>query len=201
LSKARGVTWSVTQLTFFVLTGIVTIAQELTRDPRIVEAQKEILDKQQELSTASLDIVALNILAISSQQILNIHKSGNLDLSKADGVQDMLRELGTGFGSEVMIKMITEEGNAKMNSLRSYSATFTSLLQENEAAQVALEEALSVWQTVEGKYNSVIDDLNSADKSDRAFAELIHINAAETAWDQLTNYCEQVVINNLKKTG
>jgi hypothetical protein len=69
------------------------------------------------------------------------------------------------------------------------------------AAQAALDEALFVWQTVEGKYNSVIDDLNSADKSDRAFAELIHINAAEAAWDQLTNYCEQVVINNLKNTG
>ncbi len=81
LPYAYGINRWTTSVTLFIMTGLITIAETVSQDTQIATAMNQILDKQGELSADAQDIVALNLLAVGSQQMQEIEQSGNLSLA------------------------------------------------------------------------------------------------------------------------
>jgi hypothetical protein len=82
LPYAYGINRWTTGLTLFIMTGVITIAEEISRDTQIVDALDQIMQKQQELTADAADVFALNVLAVAFEQVQNIGQSGDLDLGK-----------------------------------------------------------------------------------------------------------------------
>ncbi len=121
-----------------------------------------------------------------------------LDRLRTQGVQDVLNWLNSGIGSGAIMNMVANYVSTMITTLTGYLGIFQTLVDSNQTAQVALNLTLVVWQTLEGKYSSVIDDLNDAERSARAILELRDIRTAQLAWDQLTAYCVQLVTHRPK---
>lgn len=82
LPYAYGMNRWTTSVTLFIMTSVITIGDAISQDTQIVTAMKQILDKQSELSADAQDILALNLLAVGSQQMQEIEASGDLALAR-----------------------------------------------------------------------------------------------------------------------
>jgi hypothetical protein len=152
--------------------------------------QRRSVEKQQANLRAFYDLVAADHAQLYAGEN-SIHNA--LDRLRDQGIQDVLNALNSGVGSAAIMTMIAAEVSTMMSTLRGYLVTLGSLADSNQTAQVSLSLVLTVWQTIEAKYASVIDDLNSADKSQIAILVLLDIGTAKLAWDQLTTYCLQLI--------
>lgn len=77
-------------------------------------------------------------------------------------------------------------------SLNGVADSVNNLVSQNEAAQTAMSEVLTMWETLEGKLQSVIDDLNRAEADTVAIIQALDIQAAQTAWAQLTDFATKM---------
>ncbi|MEO6393428.1 MAG: HBL/NHE enterotoxin family protein [Pyrinomonadaceae bacterium] len=94
LPYAYGINRWTTGVTLFIMTGVITIAEDTSSVTEIVTAMNQIMDKQSELGAEAQDIFALNLLATGSKQMLEIEQHGKLTLTGfAQTLTDLADEL------------------------------------------------------------------------------------------------------------